>query len=111
MMDAVTDQHGPHGLDGLLHLSRSMLALAESGDWEELALLEAERRAAVQTHFASLAPRQQTAGQVRAAIQEIINLNRQIEALCAAARAATMAQLKDLRRGARGVDAYREHHP
>lgn len=111
MMDAATDQHGPHSLDGLLHLSRSMLALAERGDWAELARLEAERRDAVQAHFATLAPRHQAAGRVRGAIQEIIDLNRQIEALCAVARAATMAQLKDLRRGARGTGAYREHRP
>lgn len=92
-------------LQQLIALSRSMLKKAREGSWDEVFVLEAERRELIRLYF--LEPVQQAdADAVAAGIQAMIAIDRDTMALGALNRFDLAQTLQTMDQGKKAVKAY-----
>lgn len=90
----------------VLHLSHEMLRLAQQQEWEVLAEYEARRSQLLE--FSPLSQSEDGAAYA-AAMQEVIDLDKQVIALCRKAQDETAAALHAIAAGRRIDAAYTKH--
>jgi hypothetical protein len=99
MKDRAEDLHQ------LLELSRTMLAQAEDGLWDEVVLLETQRQDLIKRFFAE--PIQQAqAGAVAAGIKTLLSIDEKITELAELKRFDILQVLQTMEQGKKAVKAY-----
>lgn len=86
-----------------------MLRCAEQGDWLQLAALESQRRALIETHMA-LTPANGTAAYIHAA-RRLLTLDERTLSLAIAGRASVAKQIQTFNTGRHAVQAYTQQSP
>lgn len=99
--------HADAALQTLEVLTRRMLFEAQASQWTALAATERERRAAIESFFAT-PPSTDAVPQVARVLREMLDSDRQVLALGAAGRAAIAEDIRKLRLGRRGAGVYRD---
>jgi hypothetical protein len=92
------------GIRQLVALSQAMLAKAEAQLWDDVIVLEAERRQLITQFF--LDPIRQDAEVVAAGIQSILAMDEKLIELGALKRFDTLQLLQNLDQGKKAVKAY-----
>jgi hypothetical protein len=91
--------------ESILSHTREMREAAVAGDWDQVVLLEAERRAEIARFFkAGIADYERV--HVRQGIEEILESDRELLALSQQQKSRRSADILQLRRGVRGRSAY-----
>jgi hypothetical protein len=103
-----TQQTIKRQLSELIELANQQLAAAADSEWERAAELEQQRQTQLRKNFsAAIAP--QAADLVRAGIQTIKQLERQLLALTEQAKAETTRQLSQSQKGNKASRAYQQN--
>ena len=89
----------------VLGLTKQMLSLAESGEWEQVAERELERRDDLMLCFSELMPAGDTE-LVAEAMATLLHLNEELTAKLKVARSAVMAQGREFTKNRNAVSSY-----
>ncbi len=95
-------------LNRIVEHTRAMRARVESNAWEEIVAMEAERQAMLAAFFAVEADKSE-ASWIARAIQDMLELNSQMEAMCRSQLEAVAKDLQQLNSGRRANDAYQSN--
>ena len=97
-----------HKMQSLTEESKSMLELANSGQWDELVATEAKRRAALETFFNGLSDelRRQYAEQLRQFIQNLLELDQEVMSLSAKAKLDAAQEFQKLQSASKAAKLY-----
>jgi len=94
-------------LAAILEQTRALRSAAETGDWDTVTRLEAERRGAIEDFFRDRAPAADPV--LREAIAEIQASDRVVMQLARTRRDQLQAELERIGQGRSAVRAYRAH--
>jgi hypothetical protein len=102
---SLVDKTRPGEWNGILADTRAMLDAARSGDWDSAVLLERERQARL-AHFFAARPAPHESAWVRRGIEEILESDARLLALCQAGKAEASGGILELHRKAAANRAY-----
>lgn len=93
-------------LEKILELSGAMLRLSEQQQWEQVAVLEAQRRGIIREYFANPTDR---AADLAASIRKILELDSQLITRGRRAQTEVLRSLQGLAKGKHAAQAYEYH--
>ncbi len=96
------------GWDRILELTEQMVRAAENSAWEDVALLEEERRKLVYTDLPPLPREPPGEAFVRRAVQRILDADQRVIVLCQVGQQDLADKIRSLRVGQRAQRAYRQ---
>jgi len=102
---SLVDDSRPREWDGILADTRNLLAAARAGDWDRATRLERERRARIESFFAT-APAPHEVAWVRSGIEEILASDARLLKLCQEGKEKVSAEIVELRQKAAANRAY-----
>jgi hypothetical protein len=102
---SLVDKARPAEWDGILADTRAMLEAASSGDWDSAVRLERERQTRIARFFAAR-PAPHESAWVRRGIEEILESDARLLALCQAGKAEASSGILGLRRKAAANRVY-----
>lgn len=92
-------------LQGIVAMTRTMLAKAQAGEWAQVMRMELERQERVQAFFAIEVPEEENE-RVAQAIREILEMDRRMIDLGHQGQDALSRKINDLQAGRRAKQAY-----
>lgn len=99
-------------LEVLIQASEKMLVLAQTGEWEQVAALEIERRQRLEELLGGLGQeqRERNAAQLRQVMERMLELDRQLIQLGQQARADAAQSLRQSQSARRATAAYEQNN-
>lgn len=102
------DMNQSRSLSAILELTRHMLRMAETEDWQALMALEEARQGIMAAFFAPPWAAERVPG-VASALRDVLALNQQIIALSEAGRQQAADGMRQLQQKHRAMQAYDDH--